>query len=125
MLELEVGNSQQIQPLLDDQSTTVVAVLRHIGYANSAVLMDIRLDRISIANLGDQEMVAYPIEPGMHILEAEFSGLVAAAFAGEQSINFEIEEGEKKYFVVQMRAGLLSNTITLLEVTRSGFSSLL
>ena len=111
-----------IQPLLDDQNSTVIAVLRDIGYQGSANLMQIGISGVNIANLGDQEMIAHRVEPGEQILEAKFTGL-GATFAGEQSLIFEINEGEKKYFLVQMRAGAFRNTITLIEVTRAAFSS--
>ena len=79
----------------------------------------------NLSSMGDNLtiiMIAHRVEPGEQILEAKFTGF-GATFAGEQSLIFEINEGEKKYFLVQMRAGAFRNTITLIEVTRAAFSS--
>ena len=58
-----------IQPLLDEENSTAIAVLRDIGYQGSANLMQIGLNGVNIANLGDQEMVAQRVEPGEHALQ--------------------------------------------------------
>ena len=109
-----------IQPIVDDPDATAVVVLRQTGFSGSGALMDINLDGMTIATLGNQEMIAHLIEPGNHVIQAAFTG-IGGIGVNDPVSTFEVDDGEKKYFIVQLRTGLITNTVTLIEVTRSGF----
>ena len=61
-----------IRQAADDSSSTAIFVLRDTGYSGSATLVNVVLDGVTIANLGQGETVTYPVEPGQHILTANF-----------------------------------------------------
>ena len=118
-------NFSSIQRIVDDSSATAVIVLRDTGFGGLAALMDINLNGLTIATLGNQEMTAHLVEPGNHVIQAAFTGIGGLGLNKPIS-NFEIEEGDKKYFLVQLPSngsvfGLPDYTVTLLEVTRRGF----
>ena len=118
-------NFSSIQRIVDDSSATAVIVLRDTGFGGLAALMDINLNGLTIVTLGNQEMTAHLVEPGNHVIQAAFTGIGGLGLNKPIS-NFEIEEGDKKYFLVQLPSngsvfGLPDYTVTLLEVTRRGF----
>ena len=111
-----------IRQAADDVSSTSIFVLRDTGYPGSANLINVVLDGVTIANLGQGETVTYPVEPGQHILTANFPGLGGIGL-NEPVATFDIEGKDKKFFTIQMRTGLLVNTLNLLEITRDSYFS--
>lgn len=116
-------NFSSIQRIVDDSSATAVIVLRDTGLPGLAALVDISVNGSTIATLGNQEITASPVEPGRHSIQAAFTGIGGLGLTKPIS-NFEIEEGDKKYFLVQMRSngsvfGFPDYTVTLLEVARA------
>ena len=79
-------------------------------------------DPITKENLGQGETVTYPVEPGQHILTANFPGLGGIGL-NEPVATFDVEGKDKKFFTIQMRTGLLVNTLNLLEITRDSYFS--
>ena len=106
-----------------DRAATTVFVLRDTGYSGSANLLDVTLDGVIIANLGDGETVTYPVAAGNHALQVGFRGLGGVG-VNEPMSTFEILEAEKKFFSIQLRAGVLTNTLLVTEVSRDSFFSI-
>ena len=111
-----------IRQAADDASSTSIFVLRDTGYPGSANLVNVVLDGVTIANLGQGETVTYPVEPGQHILTANFPGLGGIGL-NEPVATFDVKGKDKKFFTIQMRTGLLVNTLNLLEITRDSYFS--
>ena len=116
-------NFSSIQHVVDDSSATAVIVLRDTGFGGVIALLDINLNGSTIATLGNQEMTAHLVEPGNHVIQVAFTGIWG--ILNKPISNFEIEEGDKKYFLVQLPSdgsvfGYPEYTLTLLEVTRRG-----
>ena len=111
-----------IRQAADDASATAIFVLRDTGYPGSANLVNVVLDGVTIANLGQGETVTYPVEPGQHILTANFPGLGGIGL-NEPVATFDVEGKDKKFFTIQMRTGLLVNTLNFLEITRDSYFS--
>ena len=103
---------------------TTVFVLRDTGFQGSANLVDVVLDGVTIANLGQGETVTYPIEPGEHILSANFRGIGGVGLNSPVA-TFEVEGKEKRFFTIQLRTGALINTMTLTEVSRDSYFSII
>ena len=111
-----------IRHAADDSSSTAIFVLRDPGSSGSATLVNVVLDGVTIANLGQGETVTYPVEPGQHILTANFPGIGGIGL-NEPVATLDVEGKDKKFFTIQLRAGLLVNTLNLLEISRDSYFS--
>jgi len=111
-----------IRQAADDASSTAIFVLRDTGFSGSATLVDVVLDGVTIANLGQGETITYPVEPGQHVLTANFRGIGGIGL-NEPVATFDVEGKDKKFFTIQLRTGVLVNTLNLLEITRDSYFS--
>ena len=113
----------QLAPVIQDPSAEAVVVIRQTGFQGSAGLIDVVVDGITVATLGDGEMLAHPLTVGRHTINVAFTG-IASIGMNAVSKNFEIEEGGKTSYTIRQEIGLFSSTLSLIETTRDSFLGL-
>ena len=110
-------------PVVQDPSAEAVVVIRQTDSRGSVGLIDVVVDGITVATLGNGEMLAHPVTVGRHTINVAYTG-ISSIGTNAVSKNFEVEEGEKTYYTIRQETGFFSATLSLIETTRDSFLGL-
>lgn len=112
------GVGQLIPAIESDQ--TAILVMRDTGFSGTAALVEVAVDGIPIGDLGNKESLLHPVSPGDHTVAARFKGIGGLGLNKEMK-SFSVENGEKVFYQINLKMGLLTNELVLNGVTKETF----
>jgi hypothetical protein len=115
-------NSPSTVMMLASPQNGSVFVLRDTGYVGSAALISVALNGQSIGNVGNKETVIGRSTSGINFIEAQYSGVQGIGINATNA-TFQKQSNNNKYFIITTRAGLLQNSIQILEVSADSFKA--
>tara|TARA_B100001113_G_scaffold55668_1_gene41458 strand:- start:548 stop:973 length:426 start_codon:yes stop_codon:yes gene_type:complete len=109
-----------IAPQLSTNEKGKIFVYRQSGYVGGGALIDVSLNGALIGQLGNGEMIYAQMKLGKNLIEAKVSGIQGV---GLNSPMLEIQNNEKKnnFFIIGFKTGLLTNEMTLIEITEDSW----
>lgn len=112
------GVGQLIPAIESDQ--TAILVMRDTGFSGTAALVEVAVDGIPIGDLGNKESLLHPVSPGDHTVAVRFKGIGGLGLNKEMK-SFSVENGEKVFYQINLKMGLLTNELVLNGVTKETF----
>lgn len=116
-------NLSEVVPVIDQSGESKVFVLRKTGYICSACLMNVVLNGERIGRIGTSEMVVGNPKPGNNALEVNIGGIQGVGL-NKPIANFSFRKGTNKFFLVKMKAGLISNKLILEEISKASWKNI-
>ncbi len=105
------------------RGTNTVFVSRDTGYTGSAALISVKLNGAEVGDLGDGEVISALGKSGSNVIEVGFSGIASLGMSMEKTQTFNLRAEEGGFFIINMKSGLLTNELQLLEVSESTFKN--
>jgi hypothetical protein len=101
---------------------TQIFVKRDTGYAGVAALVRVNLDGISIGELGNGETISADVKGSSGVITANFTGIAGIASSSGTRM-FDVNKGEKLFFVIKQDVGLMSTKISIYPTDKNDFFS--
>ena len=105
------------------RGTNTVFVSRDTGYVGSAALISVKLNGSEVGKLGDGEVISALGQSGSNFIEVGFTGAASLGMSMEKTQTFTLGAEEGGFFIINLKTGLLTNELQLLEVSESTFKS--
>ena len=114
------NNYADIAPIMEENPSAKVFILRDMGFAGSAALVHLSLNGTKIGELGEGEMTVGNGQIGNNVLSAEMGGLAGLGM-NEPTKTFEISDGENKYFIIGLKMGIIQSKMLLNETVKESW----
>ena len=112
-----VKDVSQFLPLIDSQDESAVLIVRQTGFTGVGALVEVVVDGVVVGDLGNKEILAHKIPAGEHSVLVRFKGIGGLGL-NKVMKTFTLGNGEKAYFQIGLKTGLLVNTLQLNGVTK-------
>ena len=116
-------NLSEVIPVIDQSGESKIFVLRKTGYICSACLMNVVLNGEKIGRIGTSEMVVGVPKPGNNALEVKIGGIQGVGL-NKPIVNFNFKKGTNRFYLVKMKAGLVSNKLILEEISKASWKNI-
>jgi len=116
-------NLSEVIPVIDQSGESKIFVLRKTGYICSACLMNVVLNGEKIGRIGTSEMVVGVPKPGNNALEVNIGGIQGVGL-NKPIVNFNFKKGTNRFYLVKMKAGLVSNKLILEEISKASWKNI-
>lgn len=107
-------------PVIESEEQTAVFVVRQTGMTGVAQLVEVAVDGVVIGTIGNKEVVHTSLEPGDHSVTVRFTGIGGIGI-NKVMKTFSLSEGEKAFYTIKLKTGLLTNKLELIGVTKDTF----
>ena len=105
-----------IAPSLKSNQSGNVYVVREGRFQAAAQIHNIYVNGKSIGKLSQGQMVVFQSPKQSNVIQVKCENILICVGMGKPSMGFEIESGEKAFFLVQVKVGLFSAKIELSQV---------
>ena len=109
-----------VLPIIESEDETAVFVVRQTGMTGVAQLIEVSVDNVVIGTLGNKEVIHTSLEPGVHSVTVRFTGIGGIGINNVMK-TFSLEKGEKAFYTIKLKTGLLTNKLELIGVTKDTF----
>ena len=96
-----------VNRMIDNSQKRTVFVARDTGFVGSGGLVAVLLNGEEVGKLGDGESLAAIGRKGFNNLTVRFTGLASFGM-NKPEIDFELQESENKYFIIDLDVNLLT-----------------
>ena len=107
-------------PELESNGSGQVFILRDSGFLGIASVFTVELNNISIGKLGNKEILTTQANNGANTLTVKVTGIQGLGL-NEPYYTFNASMNENYYFIINLKAGILTNKLEIVEVTESSF----